>query len=191
MIVLSLVCAAVTGRMEQLSQAAAGGADKAVRLLISMTGSMCLWCGLMNTADKSGATRLLSRLSAPALTRLMPALKNNRAAMNAVSANLTANFLGLGNAATPLGIMAMKELQKTNTLRDAPDSSMIIFVVLNTASIQLIPSTIAALRQAAGSSSPYSILPCVWLSSALALLGGLGAAKLLSLGKRSGRRCYG
>lgn len=191
MLVLSIICAAATGRMEQLSQAAAEGTDKAVRLLISMTGSMCLWCGLMKIADRSGATGLLSKLFSPVIERLMPDVRRDSAAMRAVSANITANFLGLGNAATPLGIAAMKELHKTNTLKDAPSSSMIVFVVINTASIQLIPSTIAALRQAAGSASPYSILPYVWLSSALALIGGLCAAKLLSVRTRSGRRCYG
>ncbi len=191
MILLSFICAALSGRMEQLSLSAAEGADKAVKLLVSMTGSMCLWCGLMKIADKSGASGILSKLFSPVLARLMPDIKKDSAAMRAVSANITANFLGLGNAATPLGIIAMKELQKINPLSDEPSASMVIFVVINTASVQLIPATIAALRQAAGSVSPYSILPFVWLSSALALAGGLLAARLLSEKRGIRRRSYG
>lgn len=191
MIVLSLFCAVFTGKVEQLSLSAAEGADKAVNLLISMTGSMCLWCGLMKIADRSGATKLLSGALSPVIARLMPDVKKDSAAMGAVSANITANFLGLGNAATPLGIIAIKELNKINRLNDEPSASMIIFVVINTASVQLIPATIAALRQAAGSTSPYSILPYVWISSALALIGGLCVTKFMQT-KRAFRRCsYG
>lgn len=183
-LIISFICSVAAGRVEQLSAAAAEGADKAVKLLLSMTGVMCLWCGVMKIAEKSGLTELLAKALSPVLKRLMPDIKTNGSAMRAVSANITANFFGLGNAATPLGILAMKELQKTNLIKDEPSGSMIIFVVINTASVQLIPSTIAAIRQAAGSASPYSILSYVWISSGLALIGGLAAAKLFSLKRR-------
>ena len=117
------------------------------------------------------------------VSRLMPEYKKDSAAMRAVSANVTANFFGLGNAATPLGIAAMKEMQKTNRLGSAPNNSMVMFVVINTASVQLIPTTIAALRQASGSLQPYAIVPYVWVASLMALLSGLIIAGVLSLKK--------
>ncbi len=180
MLVISFVCALVTGRMEALSRAAIEGADKAVKLIISMAGSMCLWTGIMKIADGGGLTKAAARLLSPVLGLLMPEYRKNSKAMGAVSANVTANILGLGNAATPLGIAAMKEMQKTNRLKSAPNNSMVMFVVINTASVQLIPTTIAAMRQAAGSASPYSIVPYVWVTSVLSLLAGLLIAKLLS-----------
>lgn len=183
MIIISVICGFCTGRAEELSAAAAGGADKAVQVLISMAGVMCLWTGIMKIADKSGLTAVTARLLSPVLSRLMPEYKKDSPAMKAVSANVTANIFGLGNAATPLGIAAMKEMQKTNRLGSAPNNSMVMFVVINTASVQLIPTTIAALRQAAGSLQPYAVVPYVWAASLLALLSGLGIAGVLSLKK--------
>lgn len=173
MIVVSFLCALATGRIEALSTAAAAGADKAIQLLLSMAGVMCLWSGMMKIAEQSGLTRYLARLLSPVLCRLMPDYAKESKAMQAVCANVTANIFGLGNAATPLGILAMKEMQKGQRSLQAPNRSMTMFVVLNTASVQLIPTTIAALRQAAGSTAPYAILVPVWLSSIGALAVGL------------------
>lgn len=181
MMVLSVFCSILTGRTEQLSKAAVGGADKSIQLLISMAGSMCLWTGIMKIADKGGITQKAAKLLSPILGMLMPEYKENKAAMGAVSANITANILGLGNAATPLGIAAMKEMQKNNTLRTSPNNGMVMFVVINTASVQLIPTTIAAMRQAAGSADPYYILPYIWIASVLSLVSGLIVAKVLSV----------
>ena len=180
MVILSVICSIVTGRTGELSNSVGNGADKAIQLIISMAGVMCLWSGIMKIAERSGLTGLIAKLLSPVLGRLMPEYKNNSAAMNAVSANVTANILGLGNAATPLGIIAMKEMQKSNTLRSEPNDSMIMFVLINTASIQIIPSTTAALRQAAGSAQPYSILPYVWIASGIALCVGMISAKIFS-----------
>lgn len=181
MIAVSLVCSLFTGRIEQLSAAVTQGADKGVRLLISMAGVMCLWTGIMKIADKSGVTAGIAKLLRPVLSRLMPDYPADSEAIAAVSANITANFLGLGNAATPLGIKAMKEMQKKNRLGDRANSSMIMFVVINTASIQLIPTTCAALRAASGSTVPYSILPHVWIASAASLAVGIAAAKAAAM----------
>lgn len=178
MILASVVCALCTGRMELLSKAALDGADKAVNVLMSMAGVMCLWTGLMKIADRGGLTAAVSKLFSPVLARLMPDHDRDSPAMRAVSANITANLLGLGNAATPFGLAAMKEMQKNNSLRTAPDNSMVMFVIINTASVQLIPTTVAALRQAAGSLQPYSILPDIWLTSALTLTIGIVLAKI-------------
>lgn len=179
MIAASVVCSLITGRMDTLASAVTEGADKAVQLLISMAGVMCLWTGVMRIAEKSGITKGIAVLLSPILRRLMPDYSPDSEAMQAVSANITANILGLGNAATPLGIKAMKEMQIKNRLGDRPNGSMIMFVVINTASVQLIPATAAALRQAAGSIEPYSILPYVWITSFAALAVGITAAKLM------------
>lgn len=179
MILVSICCSVITGRTEALAAAIGDSADQAIKLLITMAGTMCLWTGMMKIADKSGVTAAAARLLSPLLGRLMPDYAPDSSAMQAVCANVTANIFGLGNAATPLGIKAMQELQKENRLGSQPNRSMIMFVVLNTASVQLIPVTAAALRKAAGSSNPYSILPAVWLTSAAALTAGIVTARLL------------
>ncbi len=179
MMAVSFLCAWMTGRMETLSQSVLDGADKAVQLVIAMAGVMCLWTGVMKIADKAGLTTVVSKMMAPVLSRLMPDYDRDSPAMRAVSANLTANLLGLGNAATPLGLAAMREMQKTNRLKAAPNNSMVMFVVLNTASLQIIPTTIAALRQAAGSVQPYAVLPYIWMTSVLTLAAGILLAKLM------------
>ncbi|MBQ1659986.1 MAG: spore maturation protein A [Clostridia bacterium] len=181
MLVMSVLCSLFTGRTAELSRAVTDGADKAVRLVISMAGVMCLWTGILKIAEKSGVTGKISALLAPVIKLVMPECRNNKKAMEAVSANITANIFGLGNAATPLGLKAMKELQKTNRLINSPDNSMVMFVVINTASLQLIPSTIAAMRQAAGSEQPFAILPYIWITSILTLITGIMLAKIFSL----------
>ena len=181
MLVMSVLCSLFTSRTAELSRAVTDGADKAVRLVISMAGVMCLWTGILKIAEKSGVTGKISALLAPVIKLVMPECRNNKKAMEAVSANITANIFGLGNAATPLGLKAMKELQKTNRLINSPDNSMVMFVVINTASLQLIPSTIAAMRQAAGSEQPFAILPYIWITSILTLITGIMLAKIFSL----------
>lgn len=188
MVALGVICSIVTGKTGELSNSIGNGADKAIQLVISMAGVMCLWSGIMKIAERSGLTGVISRLLSPLLGRLMPEYRNDKAVMNSVSANVTANILGLGNAATPLGIAAMKEMQRTNPLLNAPNDSMIMFVLINTASIQIIPATAAALRQAAGSTQPYSILPYVWCASGLALCAGIFMAKILSAADKRKRR---
>lgn len=180
MIIVSFICALSTGRMEELSKAAINGADKAVSLIISMAGVMCLWTGIMKIADRGGLTAIIAKILSPVLSCLMPDYEKDSVAMRAVSANITANILGLGNAATPFGLIAMKEMQKGNRLKTQPNNSMVMFVVMNTASIQLIPTTIAALRQSAGSSQPYDILPYIWIVSFLSLAVGIILAKVFS-----------
>ena len=150
MIVGGVVFSFITGKSDGISASVMQGADKAIQLIISIAGSMCLWTGIMNIADRSGLSEIISRMLSPVLRILMPELKENKKACSAVCANVTANLLGLGNAATPLGIKAMKELRRLNTSTECPDNTMIMFVVINTASLQLIPTTAAALRQAAG-----------------------------------------
>jgi spore maturation protein A len=178
MILFSVICAAATGRMEPLSGAVLNGASDAVTLVFSMTGMMCAWTGLMKIAEEGGLTLLLSKALNPLMRRLFPDCKPGGSAVKAMCMNITANLLGLGNAATPLGIAAMKELKKSNPTQTA-DNSMVTFVVLNTASIQLIPTFLGTMRAQYGSSSPFDILPAVWITSVCSVIVGLTAARLM------------
>ncbi|MCY1714754.1 nucleoside recognition domain-containing protein [Caproiciproducens galactitolivorans] len=184
LIIISVICAAVTGRMPQLSAAVMSGAAGAVELVIAMMGMMCAWTGLMKIADEGGITRILSKLLRPVMRRLFPACKEDSPATKAICMNITANLLGLGNAATPMGIAAMKEMAKLNPTQTA-DNSMAMFVVINAASIQLIPTFMGTLRAKYGSPAPFDILPAVWLTSICALVVGITMAKLLE-GRSSG-----
>ncbi len=174
----------VTGRVPQLSAAVMSGASGAVELVMAMLGMMCAWTGLMKIADAGGLTAILAKLMNPLTRHLFPSCKKGSPAMKAICMNITANLLGLGNAATPLGIAAMKEMAKLNPTQTA-DNSMVMFVVINTASIQLIPTFMATMRAKYGSPQPFDILPAVWVTSVCALAAGVIMAKILE-GRKSG-----
>lgn len=180
MILFSFVFAALTGRMPQLSEAAMGQAGEAVTLVLSLTGMLCLWSGLMKIAQASGLTEMLSRLLSPVTKRLFSGLRPNGEAVNAITMNLIANFLGLGNAATPLGIRAMCGMAREQRADGAATNDMAMFVVVNTASIQLIPATTAMLRMQAGSAAPLDILPATWIASVGSVAVGIVMARLLA-----------
>lgn len=188
LILLSLVCALATGRMPQLSDAVLTGAGNAVELVLAMLGMMCAWTGLMKIADAGGMTALLAKLFYPLTKHLFPKYKKDSPAAKAICMNMTANLLGLGNAATPLGIAAMKEMAKANPNSTDADNSMVMFVVLNTASIQLIPTSIGILRAKYGSATPFDILPAVWVASVGSLLVGVVVAKLFETRKKAGKK---
>ena len=178
MVVISLVCGLATGRGEAVASAAVTGAADGVELCLSMAGILCLWLGVMEVMRRSGLSEKLSRLLRPVLRRLYPDFAEDNKVMDTISANVSANLLGLGNAATPLGLEASR-LMAQRTPGIASDS-LCMLVVCNTASIQLIPTTVASLRAAAGSSSPFDILPAVWLASILSVTVGITAAKLMA-----------
>lgn len=178
MILASIACAFATGRTEAVAAAAVTGAADAVQLCISMAGMLCLWMGVMEVMVRSGLSGKLAKLLRPVLRRLFPAFAGDEGVMEAVSANMSANLLGLGNAATPLGLEASR-LMARHTPGVASDG-LCMFVVCNTASIQLIPTTVASLRAAAGSPAPFDILPATWLASTLSVLAGVMAAKVLA-----------
>lgn len=184
MLIFSVVSAAFGGNMEALSAAALSGCGEAVTLVISLTGMLCLWCGLMKIAQQCRLTEAVARLFRPLTRLLFPELPPGSPALQAICMNLSANLLGLGNAATPLGLAAMRELQKLNRQKDTASNAMVTFVVLNTASLQLIPTTCAVLRQQAGSAAPMEILPAVWLSSIASAAVALTLAHLLRGGRR-------
>ena len=178
MAVLSILCGLATGRGDLVTAAAVEGAQAAVELCVSIAGMLCLWTGVMEIMRRSGLAEGLSRLLRPVLSLLFPQVSGDRGVMDSISANVSANLLGLGNAATPLGIEAVRRMER-KTPGTASDA-MCMLVVCNTASIQLIPTTVASVRAAAGSSSPFDILPAVWLASALSVGVGIAACKLLA-----------
>lgn len=176
MICISILCGAATGTLDAVSAAAAEGAQAAIELCLSMAGMLCLWMGVMEAMRRCGILNTLQRMLLPVLGRLFPDMRRDQKTMELISANVSANLLGLGNAATPLGIQAAQRMAERSP-GEASDS-LCLFVVCNTASIQLIPTTIAAIRSGAGCQTPFDILPCVWLTSAAALTVGICAAKL-------------
>ena len=183
MVVLSVVCGFTNGTIGAVGNAATEGAAAAVELCLNMAGVMCLWSGIMAVMKASGLSDGLSRLFRPVLSRLLPRASRDSETLAALSGNVSANLLGLGNAATPLGIRAARYMARGCDGRASDELCML--VVLNTASIQLLPTTIASGRAAAGSATPFDILPAVWLTSAIALAVGISAAKLFA---RLGRR---
>lgn len=178
MAVLSILCGLATGRGDLVAAAAVEGAQAAVELCVSIAGMLCLWTGVMEIMRRSGLAEGLSRLLRPVLSALFPQVSKDRGVMDSISANVSANLLGLGNAATPLGIEAVRRMERKSpgTASDA----MCMLVVCNTASIQLIPTTVASVRAAAGSTAPFDILPAVWLASALSVGVGITACKLFA-----------
>ena len=178
MAVLSILCGLATGRGELVAAAAVEGAQAAVELCVSIAGMLCLWTGVMEVMRRSGLAEGLSRLLRPVLSALFPQVSGDRGVMDSISANVSANLLGLGNAATPLGIEAVRRMER-KTPGTASDA-MCMLVVCNTASIQLIPTTVASVRAAAGSSAPFDILPAGWLASALSVGVGIAACKLFA-----------
>lgn len=187
LILISIICAFITGRISDVSDAIMNGAQDAITLVFSMFGMMCLWTGLMKIADKGGLTHILARFLFPVLKKLFPNYDKNSKPMKAICMNITANILGLGNAATPFGIEAMKEMQKGNKIKDTANNSMIMFVVLNTASLQIIPTLLTILRQKHSSTSPLDVLPAIWTTSIIALIIGVISAKILEKrGKKVG-----
>ena len=177
MVVLSVIYGLWAGNGPAVAAAAMEGAAAAVELCLTMAGVMCLWMGVMEVMKRSGLAELLSRLLRPVLCRLYPDCKRDKETMDAISANVSANLLGLGNAATPLGIQAARRLAAKSP--GVASDSLCMLVVCNTASIQLLPTTVAAVRQGAGCATPFDILPAVWLASVLSVTAGLLAAKAL------------
>ena len=176
MVLVSVLCGLATGRGPEVAAAAAEGAASAVELCLSMAGMLCLWTGVMEVMRQSGLADGLAHLLGPVLRRLFPGAARDREAMDSIAANVSANLLGLGNAATPLGVQAARRLSRGDRATDA----LCMLVVCNTASIQLIPATVAAVRGAAGSRTPFDILPAVWLASALSVGAGILACRLLA-----------
>ena len=178
LIFLSCCCALATGTLDSLAAAIPQGAQAGITLGISMAGSLCLWSGLGRVMEQAGVTAFLSRLIAPLLNVVFPSSKKDAQLAGALSGNICANFLGLGNAATPMGIRAVQQMARGRT---TATDEMCRLVVLNTASIQLIPANVAAVRSSLGCTTPFDILPAVWITSLCSA--GLGVLAAVLLGK--------
>lgn len=177
MVVLSVVFGAKNGSLDAVSAAAMEGAGSAVQLCITIAGPLCLWSGVMEVMARTGLSDGLSRLFRPFLRLLFPRAARDAEALAALSGNVSANLLGLGNAATPLGIRATERMAAG--LHGRASDELCRLVVLNTASLQLLPTTVCALRASYGCPTPFDILPAVWLSSVLSVTAGLLAAYLM------------
>ncbi len=190
LIIASIVCSVFLGNTENLSEALMNSGASSVQLLMTMAGIICLWSGIMKIAVESGLTAVFSKIFSPIIHPLFPKLDKNGEAFESISMNISANLLGLGNAATPFGLKAMEQLHTLNGKSDTASNEMIIFVVMNTASLQLLPTTLASLRLAYSSSAPFEIIVPVWISSAAALSVALIIACTLNSSKRNGCRSW-
>ena len=179
MLFISFFCAILTGNVDALSTSALKGAEASIELCISIAGLIILWSGIMEVMRKSGLMNSLSKLITPLISLIFPNAKKDKQVMADISANVSANLLGLGNAATPAGIRAAEGLHRLSGSKIASDD-MCMLVIINTASLQLIPTTIGAIRASCGAENPFDIIPAVWLASVISLAAGIIAAKIMA-----------
>lgn len=178
LIFVSFLFAIFTGNTEAVGDAVFSSVEEAVTMTVKMLGMFCFWSGMMQIAKESGLTNAISKLLSPVLKHIFPSIQKDADAKNAISMNITANLLGIGNAATPLGIEAMRQLQRHSANKMIASNDMVLFVVLNTACIRLIPTTSALFRHEAGAAAPMDILPATLLTSLLSCAFGLLAARV-------------
>lgn len=178
-IAISFIYALMSGNIEQVSNGLFDSASSAVELTLTFFGTICLWNGIMKIAKETTLMSKLTKMLKPVIKFLFPELKYNEQAKEEISMNMVANLLGLGNAATPLGLKAMETMQKDNPKKDTLTNSMAMFIVLNTASLQLIPTNVIAIRSSLGSNAPSSIILQVWIATVIAAFVGITATKIL------------
>ena len=179
LIIISLIFAIISGNITNLNNSIFDSVSDVVNLSLTLVGNMCLWCGLMAIIKETKIMDFLMKMLRPLLNWLYPDARNNKDAMEAISINTVSNFLGIGNAATPAGLKAMDELQKENPKKDELSNAMIMLIVLNTTSIQLIPTTAIAVRSALGSPMPSNIIVPIWISTLAGTLTGIILTKIL------------
>lgn len=183
-IIISFIYAVFSGNIEDVSNGIFSSLTEVVNLSLTFLGTMCLWNGIMEIAKRTTLIKNLTNFFRPLINFLFPELKGNRQAKEEISMNMIANILGLGNAATPLGIKAMKTLQKENKNKMVLSNSMLMFILINTASIQLIPTNVIAIRNSLNSSMSTQIIFPVWIATINAALASIITAKILiRLGK--------
>lgn len=185
---VSVVFGVLGGNIAAVTAAAIGEPANAVALVLKLAGGLCLWSGIAEIASESGLTDRLCEFCAPLTRRLFKGIDPKGPAMSAIAMNMIANFLGLGNAATPLGIKAISELEKEEKSGEDASDNAVLFVILNTASLQLIPTTVLMLRGAHNSAAPAEIISAVWLTSVACACVGVCAAKIIS---KRGRKKHG
>ena len=179
MIVIGIVVGVLTGNIEAVSTAAIEWAETAVELSLGLIGVMALWLGLMKIAEEAGIVRGMGLLMKPIMVRLFPEVPADHPAMGSIVANMAANFFGLGNAATPLGIKAMQELQDLNENKEEASNAMVTFLAINTSSVTLISSSIIAYRSAAGAVNPADVIGPTIIATAVSTTVAIIACKVL------------
>ncbi len=178
LMLLSMIYSAFSGNLSETVNAGIDAAKNSIMNVAGFAGILCLWSGIMRIAQNAGLIRVIGRITAPIMKRLFRKVPRDSKAMDLINTNLSCNVLGLGNAATPPGIAAMCELKKISDSEERASHDMCVFMILNTASVQLIPTTIIALRAAAGSANPADIVLPVWMVSILSVLSGILFIKL-------------
>ena len=176
-IIISIIYAIIAGNLENLNLAITSSSQSAVSLTLTLIGTTCLWSGLIEIASNTNIIKYLKKFLRPVITRLFPNL--NSLVYDKVTMNIISNILGLGNAATPLGLQAMEEMQKENLNKEYLSDNMMILIVLNTSSLQIIPTTIIAIRTSLGSNNPTRIIFPVWFSTICAGIVGIIVTKLI------------
>lgn len=179
LIVFAVVIGGITGNIEGVTKGAMDGAELAVEIAIGLIGIMALWLGMMNIAEKAGLVQFLAKLARPVMKRVFPDVPHDHPAMGAMLMNMAANALGLGNAATPLGLKAMKELQKLNKFKDQASNSMATFLAINTSDVTIIPITVIGIRSRLGSADPTEIIGTTILATMCSTIAAIISAKLL------------
>lgn len=178
-IIVSLIYAICLGKINEVNLAIFDSVEQAVQLSIKLLGTMCLWNGIIKIAEKTSIMSKLKKMLRPVLRFLFPDINENDKAYGEISMNMVANIMGLGNAATPLGLNAMKSMQKGNKDKKVLSNSMAIFIIINTASIQIIPTTVIAIRSSLGSSNPTKMILAVWLATLGAAISAIVLSKIL------------
>ena len=178
-IIISIIYSIFSGNIEYVSNSIFESTESAVNLTLTLIGTTCLWSGIMEIASNTKIMEILSKALKPIVRRLFPNLKPESKSYNSVIMNIIANLLGLGNAATPLGLKAMNELQKENDNKEELSDNMMMLIVLNTASLQIIPTTVLAIRNSLGSENPTQIIVPVWIATICAAIVGIIFTKIV------------
>lgn len=183
-LIISIIFSILMGNINELNSSIFQSTSDAVNLCITLLGTMCLWNGIMQIANKTTFIKKITKLLSPLMKLLFPKIRKDDEVYQEISMNIVANVLGLGNAATPLGIKAMKSMQEKNIDKKVLTNEMATFIVLNTASIQIIPTTVIAIRNSLGSTNPTAIIVPVWVATICAAIAGITATKIfIKIGK--------
>lgn len=178
-IIISFVFAIYSGKVLNVSNAVFASAEQTVTLCLSLLGTLCLWNGIMQIAVKTSIIEKLTKFLKPLISFLFPEIKENKKISKEISMNMVANILGLGNASTPLGLKAMESMQKENSNKDKLSNPMAMFILVNTASLQIIPTTVISIRNSLGSENPTKIIIAVWVATVVAFATAITAGKIL------------
>lgn len=178
-LIISFIYAILNGNIEEFNNSIFTSCAQTVDLILKLFGTMCLWNGLMKIVQETSLMKKLTKIISPLMKILFPKMKKEDKEYKEITINIIANLLGIGNAATPLGLKAMQTMQEKNPQKDRITDSMAMFIVLNTASIQLIPSTVIAVRASLGSVKPSQIIVPVWIATIAADVAGIIASKML------------